>query len=49
MAYREIMKEHSEKLYPNDKPPNVKAVYCRIAFGHPTLQQRLLKLQTNQN
>lgn len=43
LAYREINREHSEKLFPDDKLPSIKAVFCRIAFGHPTLQMRKVK------
>lgn len=44
VAHREIVKEHSEKLFPDDQPPKVKAVFCRIAFGNPKLQPNLPRL-----
>ncbi|XP_066928785.1 C-myc promoter-binding protein-like [Clytia hemisphaerica] len=46
-AYREINKEYSDKLFPDDRPPSVKAVFCRIAFGHPMLQSRTPKTTGN--
>ena len=39
-AYREIQREYSEILHPDDKSPSAKAVFCREAFEAPTLQPR---------
>lgn len=40
VAYREIQREYSETLHPDDKMPSAKAVFCRETFEAPTLQPR---------
>lgn len=43
-AYKEVAREYSERLYPDDKSPTIKAVFCRQAFEAPTLQPRKAQL-----
>lgn len=44
LAMREIMREYSEKIQPDDKQPSVKGVFCRRMFDAPTLQRRKPRL-----
>uniref|UniRef100_T2MAU0 C-myc promoter-binding protein n=1 Tax=Hydra vulgaris TaxID=6087 RepID=T2MAU0_HYDVU len=44
IAYKEMHRLHSDRLYPDDKSPTVKASFCRKAFQPPTLQPRNPKL-----
>ena len=44
LAMREIMREYSEKIQPDDKQPSVKSVFCRRMFDAPTLQRRKPRL-----
>ncbi|XP_057310285.1 DENN domain-containing protein 4C-like [Hydractinia symbiolongicarpus] len=35
-AYKEVVREYFERLYPDDKSPTIKVVFCRPAFETPT-------------
>jgi len=40
IAFKEIHREYSERLQPDDKTPTIKGVFCRRIFDAPTLQPR---------